>query len=163
MIASDVDGVLTDGSLILNKKSEFKIWSVHDRYGITLLKKSGLDIKLVWISGRYSSEVAFRAKEVGIDEVIQNKLNKLEVFKKVLKKYKIDYKEVIYIGDDFVDIPVMKECLGVAPKDAHPLVKKHAKYITKKPAGKGVLREVIEKILLDNKVFEKAIENSINS
>lgn len=163
IIVCDVDGVLTDGRLILNRDEEFKVWSVHDRYGITLLRKSGLDIKLAWISGRYSKEVEFRAKEIGIDEVVQNKLNKIEALENILKKYSIKPLEAIYIGDDLVDIPPMKRCIGVAPANAHPLVKKYAKYIVKKKSGEGVLRDVIEKILKDNGVFKKAFENSINS
>ncbi|MFH1232177.1 MAG: HAD-IIIA family hydrolase [Planctomycetota bacterium] len=147
MVIMDVDGVLSDGRMILNDKGiETKIFNTYDGAGVVYLQRAGL--KTAIITGRYSKAVTYRAKELGITEVYQNAKNKIEALNKILRKYKLSTEEICYIGDDLPDIPVMKLVgYAVAVRNARPEVIKHAHYITKLYGGQGVVREVAEKIL----------------
>ena len=147
LIAMDVDGVLTDGSIIYGAGDlEIKVFYVKDGQGITLARRAKIEI--AFITSRVSDALIKRAKDLGVIEVHQGVKDKWECLKKIIKRYNITPKEVAYIGDDIIDIPVMKKVgFPVAVADAVEEVKNIAKYITKTPGGRGAVREVIEMIL----------------
>lgn len=147
LIILDVDGVLTDGRISFNSKNEeFKSFDVKDGHGIKLAQRSG--IKFAIITGRWSPIVERRGRELEISEIHQNATDKLKVFDGVLKKFGLKNEEVAYIGDDVVDIPILKRVgLAATVADAFVYVKKEAHYITKLKGGRGAVREFIDFIL----------------
>jgi len=142
----DVDGVLTDGKIIVSGNgTETKNFSVLDGMGLGLAKRAGLYV--AWISGRFSKPTFARAKEFGFP-VFQNAEKKLLVYESVLKEKKFLDAQVCYIGDDINDIPILRRCgFSVAVKNAVEEAKRTADYVTKKPGGEGAVREVVEMIL----------------
>ena len=156
LIGMDIDGVLTAGELIiLNSNEEIKIWNIKDRFAYTMLQKCSIPIKLAWISGRNSKQVKIRAKELKIDYVFLGITNKLECFNKIVNDgYKPE--EIAYIGDDWLDIPILKRAgLSICPKDATEEVKKIVDYISKYDGGKGVFRETVEIILKAKNIYNR--------
>ena len=158
LIILDVDGVLTDGSLIIGDSGEeSKVFHVRDGMGISLALSAGITVAL--LSGRYSQALATRAKELRVEEVHQGVANKMPVYDSLLKKYSLTDKEVCYIGDDLSDIPALKRAgLSYAVADAVEEVKKVAKSTTKNPGGRGAVREVVDFILKSAGVWDKALE-----
>ncbi|MBI5102685.1 MAG: 3-deoxy-manno-octulosonate-8-phosphatase KdsC [Nitrospirae bacterium] len=147
LLVLDVDGVLTDGGIILdNNGNEYKAFHVRDGHGIKMLLKSGIHVAI--ITGRSSAVVERRAAELGIKDVFQKCHDKTDAFKKLMNKYSLDKDHIAYIGDDIVDIPVMKRSgLPVAVSDAYAETKKYALLITKNGGGRGAVREVTDLIL----------------
>ncbi|WP_457628088.1 KdsC family phosphatase [Persephonella sp.] len=154
----DVDGVLTDGSIIYDSEGrELKVFSVKDGMGITLLHRAG--IKTAIITSRNSPMVQRRAGELGITEVIQGASDKLELYSRLKEKEGFSDKEVLYIGDDYVDLPVMKVVgLPVTVPDAPVELKDTALYVTKRHGGKGAVREVAEMLLKAQGKFDEVIK-----
>ncbi|WP_456393665.1 KdsC family phosphatase [Persephonella sp.] len=154
----DVDGVLTDGSIIYDSEGrELKVFSVKDGMGITLLHRAG--IKTAIITSRNSPMVQRRAGELGITEVIQGARDKLELYSRLKEKEGFSDKEVLYIGDDYVDLPVMKVVgLPVTVPDAPVELKDTALYVTKRHGGKGAVREVAEMLLKAQGKFDEVIK-----
>ena len=146
-IFTDVDGVLTDGSIYLGADGhEMKRFTVEDGVGVALARQAGFYMAL--ISGRESQATLTRARQLKIDEVYQGYLNKLEPFELLLKKFGLLPEEVAYIGDGFVDMPVLERCgVPVSVPHAPPRVKDLAIYITTTPGGRGVFSEVVQWIL----------------
>ncbi len=157
LIIVDVDGVLTDGTLIVaDSGEETKAFHVRDGVGITLALSAGMQV--AFLSGRYSQAVASRAKDLRVEEVYQGVANKLAVYESLLKKYSLDDKEVCYIGDDLSDIPPLKRAgISYAVADAVEEVKKVARRVTKNPGGKGAVREVIDSLLKSAGVWEDVV------
>jgi 3-deoxy-D-manno-octulosonate 8-phosphate phosphatase (KDO 8-P phosphatase) len=147
MLILDVDGVLTDGSIIYDDKgNQLKCFSVLDGMGFALLHQT--DIRVSLITAKGSEAVLRRAGEIGAVEVRQNAPDKLTHYTQILEKYKLTDGDVCFIGDDLVDLPVLKRAgLAITVPNACEEVKKSAHYITKKEGGKGAVREVIEIIL----------------
>lgn len=147
LLILDVDGVLTDGSIILdNKGNEIKAFHVRDGHGIVMLLKEG--IKVALITGRYSEIVEIRARELGIEDVFQRCREKEIAYKKLAKKYKLRDNEIACIGDDVVDIGLLKMCgLPIAVADAHKKAKAFSVMVTKEKGGRGAVREVCDFIL----------------
>lgn len=144
MIIMDVDGTLTDGSLlVMPDGEELKSFNVKDGTGIVLAHLVGL--KTAIITGKISEPVKKRAEKLQMTEFYQGILNKKEVFEEILKKHSLKKEEVAYIGDDVGDYDVIK-CAGFAGAvaDAHPTIKEHSHFICTKPGGKGAVREFIE-------------------
>lgn len=147
LFITDVDGVLTDGRIVLgNDGEEFKFFHVHDGLGIKLAQQEG--IKTAIITGRESKLVARRAGELEISEVHQNIKDKLAVFDDLLEKYEISAENVAYIGDDLNDLAILKR-VGLALSVANGVqrVKDEVDYVTEKQGGAGAVREAIELIL----------------
>jgi len=144
----DVDGVLTDGRIIIDDMgNEAKHFNVRDGHGLKLLMRAGIDIIL--ITGRTSQVVEHRARELGITDVYQGAKNKVEILEEIFRKKHISGESVAYIGDDIVDVPVFKKVgFSVAVADASEHAKKSADYITKSNGGKGAVREICEMILM---------------
>ncbi|PWQ95892.1 KdsC family phosphatase [Leucothrix arctica] len=149
LLIMDIDGVLTDGSLFFdNNGDEYKAFSARDGLGMKMLYASGLQAAL--ITGRKSSLVVHRANnlKIPLGLVYQGYMNKRPALDDILKKTGFSPEHVAYIGDDLIDVPIIRAVgLGVAVGDAHDFVKEHADYITVKNGGKGAAREVIELIL----------------
>ncbi|GAB6099441.1 hypothetical protein JCM16358_13200 [Halanaerocella petrolearia] len=147
LFITDVDGVLTDGRIILgNDGEEFKFFHVQDGMGIKLAQDAG--IKTAIITGRESKLVERRADELKINEVHQNIDDKLGVFSDLLNRYGISEDEVAYIGDDVNDLPILdKVGLALTVDNGVSQVKKAADYITEHAGGRGAVREAIELIL----------------
>ena len=159
VLITDVDGVLTDGSLYIgNGGNEFKRFNVLDGAGIALLKAA--DIPLVVLSGRYSEATVARMRELGLEEnLYQDGLAKIETYRKIKKRFNVDDEEVLYVGDDLVDLPVLKRVgVPVAVDNACGEVKSRAVYVTSRKGGEGALREVIELLLNAKGIFNKAFE-----
>ncbi|MCS7231700.1 MAG: HAD hydrolase family protein [Elusimicrobiota bacterium] len=151
LLLLDVDGVLTKGEMIIlddKKNIEIKIWNIKDRFAYTMLRKANLDLKIGWISGRGCRELEIRAKELKLDFFYQNVKNKLEVYKEIISNIFLKDNEVAYIGDDWLDIPILKRVgVSICPKDAVSEVKEVCCYISKFDGGCGVFREAVELIL----------------
>ena len=140
----DVDGVLTDGTLWYGPRGEeLKAFSAHDGHGIKLLAAAGVRIAL--LSGRRSKAVAVRARELGIREVHQGVEDKLLVFRKIIKKLRLDATAAGVMGDELVDLPVLERCgFACAPHEAPRQVRGRVHYVTAAPAGRGAVRELCD-------------------
>lgn len=147
MLIMDVDGVMTDGRIILDDGGrEIKNFDVRDGHGIKLIQRYGIDVVL--LTGRESQVVLHRARDLGINEVYQKVFNKKEVFNEILRKNNLDSSACAYIGDDVIDIPVLKAAgFSAAVADALDIVKKTVDYVTKNRGGRGAVREVCEMLL----------------
>jgi 3-deoxy-D-manno-octulosonate 8-phosphate phosphatase (KDO 8-P phosphatase) len=158
LLILDVDGVLTDGSIILdNKDNEFKVFHVRDGHGIKMLIRAGIHVAI--ITGRYSKVVERRAHELGITEVYQKSHDKRIAYRQLVEKYSIDEKEVAYIGDDIVDITLLKRSgFPVVVADADDEVKAVAAMITKNRGGKGAVREICDFLLKAKGLWEDIID-----
>ena len=159
LIATDVDGVLTSGEIILLESGEeIKIWNVRDRQGLHTLKQYLPNIKVAWITGRKSKQVEIRAKEQKVDFLIQDCKDKVKSILDIANKLSISLSEIAYIGDDIIDLSVLRKVgVSVCPKDAVVEAKKVSKYISQHNGGKGVFREVCEILLKANKKWEEII------
>jgi 3-deoxy-D-manno-octulosonate 8-phosphate phosphatase (KDO 8-P phosphatase) len=147
LLASDIDGVLTAGQMLYCGLEELKIWNVKDGLGYVALRKVFPEIKTAWITGRSSKEVQRRAKEIKIDFLFMNTMNKGEVLLDLIKKIGIDAKQSAFVGDDLPDIsPLEIAGLSICPKDAVDMVKEKVDYISKFDGGQGVIRELIDMI-----------------
>lgn len=147
LLIMDVDGVLTDGKIIQDRHGhEVKVFDVKDGHGIVMAHRAKLRTGL--ISGRESETITRRAEELGIALVFQKVWNKLEVYEKIRMDTALTHDEVAYVGDDVVDIPLLRRVgLAVAVADAVDEVKAVSHIITQRPGGQGAVREVIELIL----------------
>ena len=143
----DVDGVMTDGRIIMDDEGrQLKNFNVRDGHGLKIIQRYGIEV--VILTGRKSEVVNHRAKDLDIKEVYQGALNKKEVFEKILKKHNLTADFVAYMGDDVIDIPVLRQVgFSVAPIDAVDVVKKSVDYVTKNKGGHGAVRELCEMIL----------------
>jgi 3-deoxy-D-manno-octulosonate 8-phosphate phosphatase (KDO 8-P phosphatase) len=158
LLIMDVDGVLTDGRIIQDGHGhELKVFDVKDGHGIIMAHRAKLRTAL--ISGRESETITRRAEELGIELVFQKIWNKLEVYEKILGDTELTHDEVAYIGDDLIDIPLLRRVgLAVAVADAVDEVKAAAHLITQRPGGQGAVREVIELILRAQDHWDNLIE-----
>ncbi|MHB8172946.1 MAG: 3-deoxy-manno-octulosonate-8-phosphatase KdsC [Nitrospirota bacterium] len=147
LFISDVDGVLTAGQIILDDNGvEYKVFHVRDGHGIKLLMRAGVEVAL--ITGRRSKVVEVRARELGIEHTIQGALDKLPAYQELKERLGMKDEEVAYIGDDNVDLPVMKRVgLSIAVADAEPYVKEAADMVTERCGGQAAVREAIDFIL----------------
>ncbi|MBN2492684.1 MAG: HAD-IIIA family hydrolase [Planctomycetes bacterium] len=147
MLILDVDGVLTDGSIILDDDGrEFKAFHSRDGLGFHLLHLAGISVAL--LSGRTAEVVARRARQLHIDEVHQGAGDKLAVYRGLLEKHGLSDAEVCYMGDDLIDLAVMRRVgFAAAPADAHPLVRAAAHFVAPSAGGRGAVRDTIEELL----------------
>lgn len=147
LVIMDVDGVLTSGQIILdNNAVEYKAFHVRDGHGIKMAQRAGMTVAI--ITGRESRVVEVRAAELGITEVHQHSWDKLATYEELLTRLKLSDEETAYIGDDIVDIPVMRRVgLSFAVADAEPYVRDAADMVTGRGGGKGAVREVMDYLL----------------
>lgn len=147
LLLLDVDGVLTNGTIILdNQGNELKAFHVRDGHGIKLAQRAGIVMGI--ITGRKSEVVNIRARELGIEEVHQGALKKIEAYESILAKYGVHDEEVAYMGDDIVDVEIFKRVgVAVTVSDADPSVRPYVDMITKTAGGRGAVREFINLLL----------------
>ena len=147
MLLLDVDGVLTDGGIILvGEDAEAKRFDAQDGMGIKLARVVGIKVGI--ISSRTSRVVERRAKELGIDEVFQSAERKTDILDILLKKSNIEASQAAFIGDDVQDIPIMKRVgIPIAVNNARQEVKECSVYVTKASGGYGAIREAVEWLL----------------
>jgi 3-deoxy-D-manno-octulosonate 8-phosphate phosphatase (KDO 8-P phosphatase) len=147
LLVMDVDGVLTDGTVIISGDgSEGKSFNLLDGLGIRMWRRTGL--KVAFLSGRFSEATKYRAEQLEVDYCVQDCFEKLPTLKKLLKDMDFSAKETAYIGDDLLDLPVIRYVgFGAAVANAVDEVKDVADYITTRRGGDGAVREVIEYIL----------------
>ncbi len=159
MLILDVDGVLTSGEIIYGNDSlEIKKFNVHDGMGISMAKKSGILLGI--ITGRKSQAVQRRAEELGFDEIYQDNPIKIIAYEEIIKKRNLKNEEVMYIGDDLQDIPVLKR-VGISCSVVNGVkeVKEIVDYVATKKGGDGGVREIID-WLLDSRGDKKKILDS---
>ena len=166
IVVSDVDGILTDGTISVSKNQEFKTFHVEDALATSLLKLA--DIPVSFISARKSDATTARLDELKIKHYFQGYINKISALDKIIDIYDIDYKDVLYIGDGFVDIPVMEKVgFSVSVPNAHAEVKEYADFVTEKSGGEGVLVEIVKYLLkskgIYNDVFKRMRKEIYNA
>ena len=158
MLISDVDGVLTDGTIYKSSSGEeLKKFNVTDGSGIAMARATGLKVAL--ISGRYSKATSIRAKEMRIEDVYNGTLDKIEPYTEIKGKYNLQDEEIAYLGDDIIDLPVM-EIAGVpiAVANAVDIIKDVALHITAKSGGDGAFREAIDWIITVQGRYDEALQ-----
>lgn len=158
LIAFDIDGCMTNGGIGYDSElKEIKFFNVKDGLGIVSLSKLG--IKTAIITGRESSIVQHRAKELHIDYLYQRCKNKFDKLSEILKKEDIKLYEVAYIGDDINDVSILKRVgYSFAPSDATVYAKEAAKVVLKSRGGEGAVREMIEILLNECDLKERFIK-----
>jgi len=155
VLIMDIDGVLTDGRIILSSfGDELKFFDVQDGFGLALWRKAGY--KSAIITANKSSVVTRRARMLKIDKVYQKVYNKLTVYNKIKKIFKVTDGQICFIGDDLIDLPILKRigfscCVANAIEDIKPEVD----YITKKEGGRGAVREIIDLILKTQNMWKE--------
>lgn len=147
MLIIDIDGVMTDGRIVYGVYGEeLKFFDVQDGFGITLLNRAG--IVSVIVTAKKTRIVKLRARDLRVAKAYQGYGDKLIPFTKILKKFRIAPEEICFIGDDLIDIPVLKRVgFAVAVPNAVDEVKAIAHYVTAKAGGRGAVREVCDLIL----------------
>ncbi len=158
LLLLDVDGVLTDGGIYIdNKGNEIKRFNVKDGSGIKMAKQCGIEVGL--ITGRKSKIVITRAKELEVKLVYQGVKKKHLLLEKIIKDLKVKKEEIAYIGDDVIDLKILKEVgCKVAVNDAHFAIKKNADIVTKKRGGEGAVREFIDILLKEKGLWEDGLK-----
>jgi 3-deoxy-D-manno-octulosonate 8-phosphate phosphatase (KDO 8-P phosphatase) len=158
LMVFDVDGVLTDGTLYLGDSGEeIKAFNTLDGHGLKMLRESGVAVAI--ITARRSRVVELRAKELGIELLRQSAQDKRASFDEMLHVQRIEAGAAGYMGDDVVDLPVLRRCGFAATVPAAPeAVQARAHYVAASPGGRGAVREVCEFIMRAQGTFERALE-----
>jgi 3-deoxy-D-manno-octulosonate 8-phosphate phosphatase (KDO 8-P phosphatase) len=151
----DVDGVLTDGTLLYGPAGEeLKAFSAHDGHGLKMLAASGVPCAL--LSGRRSKAVALRAEELGIAHVLQGIDDKLTECRKL--GFPLD--QIGYMGDELVDLALLTRCrFACAPREAPEAVRSRVHYVAQAAAGRGAAREVCELVMRAQQTLDKAVQS----
>lgn len=162
----DVDGVLTDGQIFVipgpdGHGIESKGFAAHDGLGISLGRLGGLRIGV--ITKRQSQTVAIRANDLKLEFVYQGQSHKMNAIKDILAKTGFTIDQLSYVGDDIIDLPVMRQCgLSIATANARKEVKSAAHFITPNPGGFGAGRDAVDFILTAQGTLEKVIEQYLD-
>jgi 3-deoxy-D-manno-octulosonate 8-phosphate phosphatase (KDO 8-P phosphatase) len=162
----DVDGVLTNGDITIIPQEdgsavEVKSFSAHDGMGIGIARLAGL--KIGFVTKRNSKVVAIRARDLKIDHVYQGQSHKMEAVEKILAAENCTLDEIAYVGDDIIDLPVMRRVgLAIATANARTQAKAAAHYITPLPGGQGAGRDAIDFILSARGVLDQTIEQYLD-
>jgi 3-deoxy-D-manno-octulosonate 8-phosphate phosphatase (KDO 8-P phosphatase) len=173
IILFDVDGVLTDGGIWLipvpfaaeggttTKMVEAKGYNAHDGTAISLARLGGM--KCGVITKRISETVALRARDLKLEFVYQGEAFKMRPIREIMEKESVTLEEIAYVGDDVIDLPVMRACgFAVAVGDARAQVKAEAHYVTPNIGGRGAARDAVEFILDAKGVLNECIEAYID-
>lgn len=158
LLVLDVDGVLTDGTLIINPDGrESKAFNTFDGHGIRMWQRAGMQTAL--LSGRFSEPTAIRAKQLDIEHVIQDCHNKLPAFKALIEELNLLPENAAYIGDDLPDLPSIRYAgLGATVANAPDVIKKYADFVTPSSGGCGAVRELIEYILKNTDKWQELMQ-----
>lgn len=157
LIAFDVDGIMTDGTLFLGDDGEeYKGFNSLDGHGLKMLKGSGVELAI--ITGRTSRVVEHRARNLGIEIVHQGAHDKLAVYEALCRELGLAYEATAYMGDDVVDLPVMRRAgLAITVPAAPELVKAYSHYTTVREAGRGAVREACEMLMRAQGTLDAAL------
>ncbi len=157
LLMLDVDGVLTDGGIFYNDMGgEAKRFDVKDGHGIKIAIRAGIDVALV--SARESRAVQYRAKDLGIELVYLGITDKVRTLEEIMEKKSLKPDEIAYVGDDLVDLRVIKRVgFSACVRDASAEVLDRVDYVTTRPGGKGAVREVVEVLLKSQDKWDMAI------
>jgi len=147
LVIFDVDGVLTDGALFLGDDGqEYKAFNSKDGHGMVMLQGTGVQIGI--ITGRTSEVVRIRMESLGVRYVYQGRREKLPAYEELKAATGLDDETIAYVGDDVVDLPVMRRVgLAATVADAHPLAREHADWVASNGGGRGAAREFCEFIM----------------
>jgi 3-deoxy-D-manno-octulosonate 8-phosphate phosphatase (KDO 8-P phosphatase) len=157
----DVDGVLTDGAVYMGGGIEMKRFNIRDGLGLKFLQLHG--IKVGWVSRRPSSATQQRADDLKIDFLVQHNGGKIEGVEGILRQTRMNWRDVCYVGDDVVDIAVLKRAgLGIAVGDGVAEAKAVADYVTQAPGGNGAIREIVEMILKAQQNWKRVVSEYAN-
>jgi 3-deoxy-D-manno-octulosonate 8-phosphate phosphatase (KDO 8-P phosphatase) len=158
LVLLDVDGVLTDGSIVYHDSgSETKVFNVKDGLGIRLLMQAGVRVGIV--TGRSSEALSHRCRDLGIDLVYDNVRDKAVVFENICGESGVEPGQMAFVGDDLPDLPLMNRVgLSIAVGDAHEAVVQRADMVTDAGGGDGAVREVCESILKAKQLWQAALE-----
>ena len=159
LLALDVDGVMTDGSIIIGQEGELsKHFDARDGMGISLALRHGIQVAL--ITGRHSEIVLHRAMELGISSVYENVIYKGKVLEQASKELDIPLEETAFMGDDLNDLPALsRAAVTLAPADASPEVRERAMLVSSCAGGHGAVRDVIERILKAKGLWEGIVRS----
>lgn len=159
LVVTDVDGVLTDGSFYIGNDIEMKRFHSSDGLAFVLLRL--LNIPVAVISGRFSEATLARTRALHIpdDLVFQDSYIKTGAYEQLKERFGLDNSEIAYMGDDYIDTPILKLCgAAFAPANAIEDVKKMADHITSVPGGAGAFREMVDMILLAQGKMDEALK-----
>lgn|SRR5262245_47739671 len=147
LLLLDVDGVLTDGRIIIDDRGvETKHFHVRDGQGVAWLRRMGIEVG--FITGRSSAVVRHRAKDLGVRLVFQGVANKLDCYEKVKRRQSLSDKQIAYVGDDVIDLQILLRVgLAVSVADGWPELASAVDYVTRAAGGQGAVREVAELLL----------------
>lgn len=157
LLLLDVDGILTDARIIVDAEGlEIKHFCVVDGMGIKLLQMAGIEVGL--LSSRTSPPVSHRARELGIEIIVQGELDKKALYQELLREKGLRDEEVAYMGDDWVDLPVLRRVgLAITVPGAWPPVKDYVHYVTQHQGGHGAVREVCDLLLKAQDKWEELL------
>jgi 3-deoxy-D-manno-octulosonate 8-phosphate phosphatase (KDO 8-P phosphatase) len=157
LLVLDVDGVLTDGRMILSERGdELKAFHTHDGMGINLAKRCGITVALV--TGEKSPIAQARGAKLGVDEVVLGARRKGETVAELMTRYGRRASEVAFMGDDILDLPALQRVgLAVAPANAVPEVRAAVHFVTRAAGGAGAVRECVEQILRAQGTWRDAV------
>lgn len=158
LLLLDVDGVLTDGRIWLNGAGEeIKVFSALDGHGIKMLQASGVDVAI--ITSRNSGAVVCRMNELGIKYFYQDQKDKRVAFTSLVEKLNIDPSHAAFVGDDVIDLSVMRQCgLAITVPNGHSVVKQLADWQTHASGGNGAVRNVCDLLMITQGTYNKMIE-----
>jgi 3-deoxy-D-manno-octulosonate 8-phosphate phosphatase (KDO 8-P phosphatase) len=147
LLLLDVDGVLTDGKIVMDRRGdEIKYFDARDGQGIRLVQRAGIRVGIV--SGRSSAAVRHRARDLGIELLYQRAEDKLAVYAKIKHATGFSDREIAYAGDDLVDLPLLRRVgLAITINDGWPDLRRHCDYVTRASGGRGAVREIAELLL----------------
>ena len=146
LVVLDVDGVLADGIHLDASGEELKRFDAKDGAGIKYLQREGVEVAI--LSGRESRATEARARELGIERVVQNAKKKAPALEALAAEAKVELEDVAYMGDDLTDLPAISLAgFSASPSDAHEEVKRAATHVCARPGGRGAVRELCELIL----------------
>lgn len=154
LLLLDVDGVLTDGRIIYDHHGvETKAFDVKDGHGIKMIQRAGIEVGI--ITGRTSAVVEVRARELGITIVQQGALDKLIPYQQILAERRLSDAQVAYVGDDVVDLPILRRVgFAATVADAIDEVKPLVDYVARRRGGRGAVREVCDLLLKGTGAWE---------
>lgn len=163
LLLFDVDGVLTDGSIIVHGDgSESKQFNIRDGAGLVWAQRAGLTVGL--LSARLADATSVRASQLGITIVVQGAANKLTGYEQILAEQDLTDAQVGYMGDDLQDLPVLRRAgFSAAPADAAPEVRAAVHWVSASGGGHGAARECIEHVLRAQGLWRTAIADYLES
>jgi 3-deoxy-D-manno-octulosonate 8-phosphate phosphatase (KDO 8-P phosphatase) len=158
LLLLDVDGVLTDGGIVMDGRGEeIKRFHVRDGHGIRLLLRAGIQVGL--ITGRSSKAVTTRARDLGIRIVFQKAHDKLKTYEIIKRKTGLKDVEIAYAGDDLVDLPVLKSAgLAITVSDCWEGIQDLVDFVTRNSGGNGAVREIAEILLRAQGKWDKIMK-----